>query len=232
MYIHDQLFGGWQKKNVKAELDQIVKGKRFQELWQHQPFQDMLIILTEMYPQMYYRELAFHLERTCGWAFTTEQVRQVLRRHKYKYNEIHEFRPREQDPSFFAFYRNHVIYPGVPFSSNNMLVLDEDSTRREDMWRRRAHGPRGTRRMIPIVFANAKNAASSVIAVNIQGCVSCVPVDVPTDGNISTFLSHYLIILSTTLMTWYLCLHLFLYFPCSFWLFLYRFCDIYVYFCQ
>ena len=56
-----------------------------------QPFQDMLIILTEMYPQMYYRELAFHLEQTCGWAFTTEQVRQVLRRHHYKYNEIHEF---------------------------------------------------------------------------------------------------------------------------------------------
>jgi hypothetical protein len=53
------------------------------------------------------------------------------------------------------------------------------------MWRNRAHGPRGGRAIVPIVFRNAKNAQSSVIAINGDSCLACFPVEVPDDGNIN-----------------------------------------------
>ena len=81
--------------------------------------------MSEQYPQLYYEELAFYLDKMVGWLFEEDQVRQVFRRQPLNqvYNFIHDFRPMEQDAGMFAFFRQHVVYEGGPGRSAHRIYF-------------------------------------------------------------------------------------------------------------
>ena len=147
--------------------------------------QDILFIIIKNYPSLHHDEYADLLFEYTGHAYSSRQIRLVMKRSQFVFKLINHQAPIERDPEFRHFWREQVIFPGGMIRAEHLLYVDETNKRNGDCARTRAHCVKGQSIQMPVRATNSGLSASCIASISIEGVQSSIGIDIAQNGNVN-----------------------------------------------